>query len=138
MRDPSASRGTLLSRGLRRRCPRCGERDIFASFLELRERCPTCGVAFERESGYWVGAMIVLTAITSATFLVVFVGGILLTWPDVPWNSLLVATLAANLVIPFLAYPRSKTLWMAMEMSWHPLEPSEIESARTHLQKNLT
>ncbi|HLT97514.1 MAG TPA: DUF983 domain-containing protein [Acidimicrobiia bacterium] len=138
MRDPSASRGTLLARGFRGRCPRCGERAIFASFLELHERCPTCGVKFERESGYWVGAMIVVTTITFATFILVFVGGILLTWPDVPWNWLLIVTLAANLVIPFLAYPRSKTLWMAMEMSWHPLEENEVEAARAYLQQNLS
>lgn len=130
MRDPSVSRLTLIGRGLRRRCPRCGARDVFESFFEMKERCPRCGVRFEREPGYWVGAMIIVTTITFALFLVLLVGGMLVTWPDVPWNWLLGVTIGANLVIPALAYPRSKTLWAAMEMSWHPLEPDEIEAAQ--------
>lgn len=97
--------------------------------MELEERCPRCGVRFEREPGYWVGAMIIVTTATFALFLLLFVGGMVVTWPAVPWNRLLGITIAANLVVPALAYPRSKTLWMALEMSWHPLEPEEIEAA---------
>lgn len=73
--------------------------------------------------------MVVVTTVTFALFLVLLVGGMVLTWPDVPWNWLLGITIGANLVIPALAYPRSKTVWAALEMSWHPLEPSEIEAA---------
>lgn len=114
---------------MRRRCPRCGADGIFAGFFDLHERCPTCGVKFEREPGYWVGSMIIVTTVTFGLFLILLVGGILVTWPAVPWNRLLAITIGANLIIPALAYPRSKTLWSALEMSWHPLEPAEIEAA---------
>lgn len=128
----------MVARGLRRRCPRCGARDIFRSFFELKERCPRCGVRFEREPGYWVGAMIIVTTITFALFLILLVGGIVITWPDVPWNWLLGVTIGANLIVPALAYPHSKTLWAALEMSWHPLEPSEIEAAAEFTRANQT
>lgn len=120
---------TMIGRGLRRRCPRCGSEGIFRSFFELYERCPSCGLKFERESGYFVGAMIIITTITFGLFIVLLVGGILITWPDVPWNWLLGITIGANLVVPILFYPLAKTLWMALELSWHPLEPNEIQSA---------
>ncbi len=95
--------------------------------------CPGCGLHFEREEGYWVGALIINTTITFATFIVVFVAGIVITWPDVPWAAVGVVTIVLNAVIPVLFYPVSKTLWTALEMGWHPLEPEEIEAAAARL-----
>lgn len=124
----------MLRRAFRKRCPRCGGAGIFRTFLDLHTRCPNCGLAFEREPGYWVGAMIVITTITFGLFLLLLVGGMLLTWPDVPWGWLLGITLAANLIVPVALYPMAKTLWSALELSWHPLEPAEIEAAEAHLE----
>lgn len=95
----------------------------------MREHCVSCGLRFEREPGYWVGAVIINTTVIFATFLVVFGGMILLTWPDVPWTGVLVTTVVANVVIPVFFYPMSKTVWLALELSWHPLEPDEIAAA---------
>jgi uncharacterized protein (DUF983 family) len=44
--------GTLLGRGVRKRCPRCGAPDIFRSFYSLKERCPHCAYGFERKEGF--------------------------------------------------------------------------------------
>ena len=115
---------------MRRRCPRCGRRGIFASYFDLEQNCPRCGLHFERESGYWVGAMIMVTTLTFSLFIILLVGGMLLTWPDVPWGWLLGITIGANLTAPIVAYARSKTIWLALDLSWHPLEPAEIETAR--------
>lgn len=130
MRDPAAGTLTRLTRAMRRRCPRCDSPEAFTSFYELNDRCPGCGMRFEREPGYWVGAMIVITTLTFGLFLVLLVGGIVVTWPETPWNWLLGVTLAANLVIPVAIYPQAKLLWSAMELGWHPLEAHEIESAQ--------
>jgi uncharacterized protein (DUF983 family) len=95
----------------------------------MREHCPGCGLRYERESGYWVGAVIINTTMIFATFLVVFGGMVLITYPEVPWSVVLGVTLVANIVIPILFYPISKSLWLGMELSWHPLEEHEIEEA---------
>lgn len=79
-----------------------------------------------------MGALIVNTGVTFASFLVVFVGGMVVFWPEVPWFGLGVATIVINAVIPILFYPVSKTLWVALELSWHPLEPHELETAQRH------
>lgn len=123
----------MLGRALRRRCPRCAAREIFRSYFELREHCPSCGLRFEREQGYWVGSMIIVTTITFALFILFLVGGMLVTWPDVPWGWLLGITIAINLVVPIVAYSRAKTIWSALDLSWHPLEPAEIEAAQRAL-----
>ena len=71
----------LIARALRRRCPLCGEKQIWASWGQLRPRCPNCDFPFERASGYWVGAIIVNTAVTEAIFGLVFIAVLVLTWP---------------------------------------------------------
>ena len=87
----------------------------------------------EREPGYWVGAVTINTVVIFATFLVTFGGMVVLTWPDVPWVTVLVVTLAVNLIVPTVFYPISKTLWLAFELSWHPLEPDEIDAAAARI-----
>lgn len=99
----------------------------------MDEHCESCGLKFEREPGYWVGAVIINTTVIFATFLIVFGGLVLATWPEVPWPVVLVVTAAANLAVPIFFYPISKSLWLAMEMSWHPLEPEEVEAAQQRI-----
>lgn len=99
----------------------------------MHDHCPGCGLHFEREPGYWVGAVTINTVVIFATFLVTFGGLTLLTWPNVPWVVVLIVTLIVNLVVPIVFYPLSKTVWLALEMSWHPLEPDEIEAAAARL-----
>ena len=38
-------------------------------------------------------------------------------------------TIIANVLIPVVFYPISKAIWLALEMSWHPLESGELEEA---------
>jgi uncharacterized protein (DUF983 family) len=113
--------GTMLSRGLRKRCPRCGRGKIFKSFWQLLPNCPSCGYAFEREEGYWTGAMIVNIAACMAWFFVLFVGTLAATLPDVNWVPLLIVALITNGLLPIAFYPHSKTIWMAFDLYWHPV-----------------
>lgn len=98
---------------------------MFSNWATIREFCSNCGFKFEREPGYWTGALIINMAATLLAFLVTLVGGMVLFWPDVPWNMLSVATFAVMLVVPIAFYPWSKSLWMAIELSYHKLEEKE-------------
>ena len=42
----NASLSVPISRGLRGRCPRCGEGSLFRGFLTLRPRCESCGLDY--------------------------------------------------------------------------------------------
>lgn len=122
-----------MGRGALRRCPRCGHRDVFTSYFGLRPHCPACGFLFEREEGYWVGAMVVNIAVTEIVFALVFVGGMLLTWPDVPWTPLLVVGLAVNGLLPVVFYPLSKTIWLGIDLFFNP--PTVVEEAEAAAQR---
>ena len=39
------------------RCPRCLEGPVFATLFRMHAQCPACGLRFEREPGYFTGAM---------------------------------------------------------------------------------
>src|SRR5437016_14375117 len=58
----------LLKRGLRQRCPVCGRGKIFSGWIKTYERCSVCNFAFEREPGYYSGAMAVNLVVSELLF----------------------------------------------------------------------
>lgn len=38
--------GAAIRRGLRRRCPNCGDGDLLVRYLTVRDACPACSQAF--------------------------------------------------------------------------------------------
>jgi len=113
------------------RCARCGAGDLGASFLELKDECPNCGWTFEREEGYWVGAMVVLFAAVEGLYVAFLAVGILAWWPEVHWNVLLWAGLALNATAPFLLYRWSKTVWVGLHVAFSPQEMDSDTAGRT-------
>ena len=55
---------TLLWRGVCLRCPRCGARSLFRTWFAMHERCAVCGLRFEREQGYFLGAIYINYGVT--------------------------------------------------------------------------
>ncbi len=108
----------MLGRGALRRCARCGGRGLFRRWFTMAERCPTCDLRFEREEGYWTGAMMINLAVTEVVFLATFVALTAATWPDVNWGLVLAVVVAANVVVPIVFYPVSKTLWVAGDLAF--------------------
>jgi uncharacterized protein (DUF983 family) len=104
-----------LVRGLRKRCPRCAERDTFDGWFRLRLRCPRCGLRFEKEAGGFLGALTVNYAVAIGAWLVVLAIGLALTVPDVPVVPLLSISAVLLVGLPLWFYPRSKMLWAAVE-----------------------
>jgi uncharacterized protein (DUF983 family) len=118
--DRVPGRFTPLANGVRMRCPRCGSGGIFASFFELHETCPSCDFRFEREEGYWLGAMIVIFALVETVYGLAFLGTVLATYPDVPWTAMLVLGLVLNAVVPVVGYPWAKTAWSGLHAAFAP------------------
>lgn len=115
-----------LLRTLARRCPRCGDGKVFDGWFQLKDRCPICALSFEREEGYWAGALIVNIAVAMVVWLGFFIGGMLLTWPDVPWFPLTLGGIAVMVAVPVVFYPYSKTLWFWLDTTFiHRLEWSD-------------
>lgn len=64
--------------------------------------------------------MIVSIGTVITLFGIVFVGTMLVTWPDVPWTPVLVVTVVLNALVPVLGYGWSKTTWMGIDRAFNP------------------
>lgn len=128
-RRRSRSTWRVLARGAARRCPRCGAGGLFRGWFTMRERCPRCGLRFERIEGHWLGAIALNLVVTEAVFGVILVGGAVATWPDPPWVTIAAAGIAANVIVPLVYYPFSKTTWTALDLVMRPMELREIADA---------
>lgn len=122
----SGRRSRALLRGLIGACPHCGGRGIFASLAELRGSCPSCGLSFVREEGYWVGAMIVIMTVVLLLFGAWLVGGMLLSWPDVPWTALMIGGAVLNALVPLVLYGWSKAVWVGLDLTFNPARAEEF------------
>ncbi len=85
----------------------------------MKSRCPNCNYDFEREEGWWIGAIIMNTAAAFVLFGLYFPLSLILTWPDVPWTLLTVIGVLIMGIFPVIFYPISKTLWLAVDIILH-------------------
>ncbi len=110
----------LLGRGMRLACPVCGEGRLFRGWFKMYERCPVCGFRYEREEGYFTGAMAVNLVISELLLAALAIPLALQPWMSV---FLLVATGGALAVLlPLLLYRHSRGLWMSIDHIMHPVE----------------
>ena len=119
--SPALKVTTLAGRAVRLRCPECGGRPVFTSWVNMLPNCPVCGFRFERgERGYWLGAYFANLVIMETVF-VAWMGGFLaFTLPHPPWRVFQVGTIVLMLVAPVLAFPFSKTLFLAFDLWIRP------------------
>jgi uncharacterized protein (DUF983 family) len=125
-----ASGATVLTRGARKRCPRCGERRIWSGWFELRSVCPGCSLRFEKEEGGFLGAMVLNYMVAFGVWLVVIGVTLVLTVPHVPVPQLMAMSVVALVGTPLWFYPRSKTIWAAIEFLVHRSEPGYTTPVR--------
>jgi len=112
-REPGAL--AAVARGLRRRCPRCGARDLFERRFTIRDRCSRCRLRLQREEGGFLGAMTINYAVTALVWLVVLVVWLAIDLPDVHVAALTVTSLAIAGLLPLLLFPYAKTTWAAVD-----------------------
>ncbi len=125
----------MLGRGFAKRCARCGSGHLFRGWFTIVDDCPRCGLHFEREPGYWAGALAINIMATGGLFVVVFVALLIATIPDVPVVPLLAILLPIAALGPVVYYPFSKTVWVAVDRAFlQRLDPSERadEQSRRH------
>ena len=80
--------------------------------------CPRCGLHFEREQGYWSGALAINIMLVGGLFAVVFIAALVLTAPDIPVVPLLAVLVPVMVLGPIVSYPFSKTLWVAVDRAF--------------------
>jgi len=107
---------------LRQLCPRCRVGKIFRKplwlFPGMNERCPACGLKFEREEGYFLGAMYIgygLGVIAIAVLAVLV--WVLLGWPLV--KSVMGGIVLFLPLAPVLTW-MARVLWIYLDQAIDP------------------
>lgn len=122
-RDPS-SIFRLLRTGLLLRCPRCGGGRLFDGFFRMFPECDLCHLRFEREQGFFVGAIYINYAVT---VLIVMPGFFLLdhyTSLTMPQQILLWSAFAG--IFPLLFFRHSRSLWLSAAYFFDPDEKPDL------------
>jgi uncharacterized protein (DUF983 family) len=123
--------GTMVRRGLLRRCPWCGDRRAyFTGWFSKQRACRNCATPWRRgDVGFELGAATVNTIITFAMIIVAGGVAMIVTAPDIPTVRIVIGLVIAAIVIPVLIYPMTYTLWQAFDLAMRPPQSGELPSA---------
>lgn len=114
----------LLKRGLRQRCPVCGRGKIFSGWIKTYERCSVCNFAFEREPGYYSGAMAVNLVVSE--LLIAAIAVPLAASQSVSVTTLIALGVTLPFFLPVLFYRPTKSLWMSVDHFFHPVNSEDV------------
>jgi uncharacterized protein (DUF983 family) len=103
---------------LRLRCPRCLEGRLWRGFLTMYAACPKCGLTFEREPGYFTGAMVVSYALAVPVLGAMVIGLMVIGGLDaVP--ALLIGDTVYLALVPFI-FRYSRVVWLHFDWMVDP------------------
>jgi len=113
----------LLEGILRQRCPRCREGPIYRGpmlrgLLAMYERCPVCGLTYEREEGYFIGAMYVSYGMAIPPYLAI----VSALWLLAGWRYEMALLGAVVVYLPFvpMVMRLSRVVWIYIDQTFDP------------------
>jgi uncharacterized protein (DUF983 family) len=103
----------IISRCVTLRCPACGRASIVNKPFKIKESCTSCGVLFNREEGFFVGAIVVNIVATEGVILLAYILFVAL-YRDI--NQLVLTVLFALAVtFPLVFYHHSWSIWLSFD-----------------------
>ena len=120
------------------KCPRCRVGNIYENSMyslhgqKILKNCPHCGMIYEREPGYFYGAMYVSYAFIVAELVTLAVGTSILTGSHNPWVYTVILLSVVAALAPFnLRYSRVLLLhWLTPAIHYHPELSGELENVK--------
>jgi uncharacterized protein (DUF983 family) len=108
----------IMLRGLRLRCPACGQGPLFKSMFKMHDECSHCGMVFMREQGYFIGAIYVNVIVTESLIFLVYLI-CLLTLPAADQTIYTILFVLA-LIIPLLFNRHARSIWLSFDYIMDP------------------
>jgi uncharacterized protein (DUF983 family) len=116
-RDHSGRTSTRLVALFKQRCPRCLQGQVFAGQFRMHARCPTCKLPFEREPGYFTGAMYLSYGLGLVATVPVWLP---MVWAGRSVGEVLLASSSVLLLGSPWLFRYSRLLWLYLD---HALDP---------------
>jgi uncharacterized protein (DUF983 family) len=97
-------------------CPRCLEGKVFSGVFKMNETCSHCHLKYEREHGYFVGAMSLSYSIGFIVVLPIF---LILLFKDVELPYVIgISAMVLTLMSP-LSFRLSRLIWLHLNYRVH-------------------
>ena len=110
----------ILMEGLRLKCPRCGKGQMFSGLFKMRTECGNCHFRFEREAGYFVGAMYINYGMT---VFIAFAGYFALEYfTSISFLANFILWVAFSALFPIFFFRYSRSLWLSFDYIFNPSE----------------
>lgn len=109
---------------VRQRCPRCLTGRMFRGSIAMNDPCPHCGLVFQREEGYFLGAMYVSYGLSVVLIGIAYLS-VTSIWPTI--SALPVLGIITALYAPFITivFRYSRVIWIYFERA---ICPSDISA----------
>ena len=120
--------GQIMGRGVNLRCPRCGVAPLFSGRFSMYSHCLSCDLQFEREQGYFVGAIYVNYAVTAVLMIAGYFSLGLVVGMSLTQQLILWCTFAVFFPLFFFRYARS--LWLSFDYIFNPENAHGERSSR--------
>ena len=109
------------------RCPRCLDGRVWRGFITMNPACPVCGLVFDRESGYFAGAMVISYAIAVPILAAMVIALITIGGLDVV-VALIIGNTAYLILVPFI-FRYSRVVWLHLDWLIDPDEKRPDEKS---------
>ncbi len=120
-------KGTRLYSIFKGKCPRCQEGNIFLSgnpynlskLGKCHSRCSSCNFKFEKEPGFFYGAMYVSYGLTVAFSVSIFVA-VSVLFPEASVSTYIGAILSGLLLLFPITFRLSRAIWLNIFQKYDP------------------
>ena len=122
-------------------CPRCNEGTYFKTsnpydlkdFDKINTACEYCGESFQREPGFYIGAMYISYALSVAMVITAFVGFVIIFGFDIEY--VLAGLIPAIIVLMPVLFRTARIIWLNIFVNY---DPESGEWARQKKQNSPT
>lgn len=111
------ARPALFPALLAQRCPVCRRGAIFSGWLALHPACPECGLRFERESGYFLVAVLIGYMVGIVVLVPVCV---MLFLQGAAVTTVLAMLCSTSLILAPVIHRYARVLWLYVDQQLHP------------------
>ncbi|MCB0431369.1 MAG: DUF983 domain-containing protein [Flavobacteriales bacterium] len=135
----------VLSGIFQNKCPQCGKGpfwahanpyiNLFKFGGKIYDRCSACGIKYERDPGFWFGAMLISYALNVGQFIILW-GFYAMVLPEGrPVWHLILAIIGTSILFFPVVYYLSRPIWIRFFIKFDPdikAEPNSFPAELTN------
>jgi uncharacterized protein (DUF983 family) len=95
------------------RCPVCGNASIVKAPFKIKDHCSSCRVVFQREQGFFVGAILVNVVTTELVILLAYLASLPVI--NAHYQVVLVLFFVIAVSFPVAFYHHSWSIWLTFD-----------------------